>query len=250
VADGGGVVELLTRLASLPVSLVMEKADDPKAIGLDPANPKLSATVTLPADKGGTRTEAFHFGEPVKGDDKSVYFKAVDKPFVYSVSADVVARLRTADLSDKVAFRLDPTRVKGVIARGWANTTADKNPLKLEADRVNGTWTATEPKGAAVNAAVLDDWLNALKYPKSVGPAPVEPGKDPPAAYGLGFEAIKLLIVSKGEKEGDADVGLDLAVGAYNADKTGVYARLSDGRVFLLDARPFAPLLDRSPLGK
>jgi hypothetical protein len=250
VADGGGVLELLTRLAALPATLVMEKADDPKALGLDPANPKLSATVTVPAEKGGTRTEAFHFGEAVKGDDKSVYFKAVDKPFVYAVSAEFVARIRTADLTDKVAFRLDPTRVKQVTARGWANTTADKNPVKLVADRVNGTWTVVEPKGAVVNAAVLDGWLDALRFPKSVGPAPVGPGKDPPAAYGLGFEAIKLLIVSRAEKEGDPDVGLDVAVGAYNADKTGVYARLSDGRVFLLDAQPFRMLLGRSPLGK
>jgi hypothetical protein len=251
VADADGILSLLTRLASLPATLVLEKADDLKPLGLDPANPKMSATVTLPADKGGTRTEAYHFGEAVKGDDKSVYFKAVDKPFVYSLPAEVAARIRTADLTDKVAFRLDPTRVKTVIARGWANTTADKNPAKVAAERQNGTWVGVdESKGAAVNAAVLDAWLDALRFPKSVGPAAVEPGKEPPAAYGLGFEAIKLLIVSKAEKAGDPDVGLDLAIGAYNADKTGVYARLSDGRVFLLDAQPFRALLERSPLGK
>ncbi len=249
VADGETLLELLSRLASAPTPLVMEKADDPKALGLDPANPKLSATVTLPpAEKGGTRTEAYHFGEPVKGDDKSVYFKAVDKPFVYSVPAELFNRLRTADLKDKVAFRVNPAKVKSVKMRGWAATTADKTQVKLAAELQNGGWVATEPKGAALDPAAMAGWLDALRFPKSVGPAPVEPGKDPPVAYGLGFDGVNLLIISGGEKPGDPDTGLDLTLGALSEDKSGVYARLSDGRVFLLDARPFALLLARPPL--
>lgn len=248
VADGDTLLELLSRLASAPASLLAEKADDPKALGLDPANPKLSVTVTLPAEKGGTRTEAYHFGEPVKGDDKSVYFKAVDKPFVYGVPAELFTRLRTADLKDKVAFRLNTAKVKSVLMRGWAATTADKAQVTLVAELQNGVWVAKEPKGATLDAAAVDGWLNALRFPKSVGPAPVEPGKDPPAAYGLGADGVSLLVISSGEKPGDPDTGLDLTLGALSEDKSGVYARLSDGRVFLLDAQPFKTPLARPPL--
>lgn len=250
LADADTAGELLSRLAMMSPALVMEKADDPTALGLNPADPKLSATVTLPNDKGGTRTEVFHFGEPVKGDDKSVYMKALDKPFVYAVPAELFNLLRTADLSDKVAFRLDPAKVKKVSVRGWVNSTPDKTQVKLEAERQGGTWVAVEPKGVTAEASLLDQWLEALKHPKSVGPAPVEPGKEPPAAYGLGFEGVSLLIVSGGEKPTDPDVGLAVTLGAVVAEKGGVYARLSDGRVFLLDARPFADVLARPPVRK
>ena len=94
----------------------------------------------------------------------------------------------------------------------------------------------------------MQAWLTALQFPKSVGPAPVEPGKDPPDAYGLGYDGVNLLITSTADKPGDPDTGIALTLGALSDDKRGVYARLSDGRVFLLDARPFAPLLARPPL--
>ncbi len=247
VADGDALLELLGRLASAPAGLLMEKADDPKPLGLDPANPKLSVKVTRPAEKGGTRTDEYHLGEPVKGDDTSVYLKAVDKPFVYGVPADLFARLRTADLTDKVAFRVPTARVKSVTMRGWAATTPDKAKVKLEATLQNGAWVATEPKGAALDPVAMAAWLDALRFPKSVGPAPVEPGNDPPAAYGLGFDGVNLLVISSAEKPGDPDTGLALTLGAVVPDKGGVYARLSDGRVFLLDAGPFALPLARPP---
>lgn len=247
-ADGDTAFGLLEQLSRAGTSLLMEKADDLKALGLDPANPKLSAAVTLPADKGGARTQVYHLGEPVKGDDKSVYFKVVDRPFVYAVPATLFNSLRTADLKDKVAFRLNPAKVKSVRMRGWAATTADKSQVKVAAELQNGAWVATEPKGAAIDPAAMAGWLDALKYPKSVGPAPVEPGKDPPPAYGLGFDGVNLLVISGGEKPGDPDTGFDITLGALSEDKRGVYARLSDGRVFLLDAQPFGFPLARPPL--
>lgn len=247
LADGNGIFDLLNKLATLSPNVLMEKADDLKALGLDPANPKMSAKVTLPGEKS-PRTEEYQFGEPVKGDDKSVYFKTVDKPFVYAVPAELVNRLRTADLSDKVAFRLDLSRVKKVQLRGWPSTTVDKTQAKVVAELQNGVWVAKEPTGAALDVVLLTAWLDALRSPKSVGAAPVEQGKEPPAAYGFGLDAVKLFIVSKGEKEGDPDTGLDLTLGATTADKTGIYALHSDGRCFLLDARPFLPLLPRPPL--
>ncbi|MCU0702707.1 MAG: DUF4340 domain-containing protein [Fimbriiglobus sp.] len=246
-ADGDGVFTLLSQLSALPATLVMEKADDLKPLGLDPANPKLSAKVTLPGDKG-PRTEEFHFGEPVKGNDKAVYFKAVDQPFIYSVPIESVLKVRISDLTDKVAFRLDPTRVKQMTFRGWPNTTADKTPAKVVAEQQNGTWAIKEPKGATLDVGAMQTWLAALQHPKRVGPAPVEEGKEPPAAYGFGLDAVKLFVVSQAEKASDPDVGLDLTLGALTADKSGVYARLSDGRVFLLDAAPFAPVLPRPPV--
>jgi hypothetical protein len=244
-ADTAAILEVLNRLATLPNSLLMEKADDLKALGLDPANPKMSATVTLPGDKGGTRTEGFHFGEPVKGDDKSVYFKAVDKPFVYSVPVEAADRTRTADLSDKVAFRLDPARVTEISLRGWAATTADKSQVKVEAKLTNGVWEAVEPKGAVIDTLMMMGWLEALRHPKAVGPKP--DGKDP-AALGLGADGVNLLVVSKGAKEGDPATGLAVKLGALTADKSGVYAQVGADAFFVLDARPFAPLLLKPPL--
>ncbi len=249
VADGDTVMLLLTRLAAVPAALIAEKADDPKGMGLDPANPRLSARVSVPGERG-VRTEEYLFGEKVKGDDKSVYFQAVGKPFVYAVPAELADRLRTADLSDKVAFRLDPTRVKSLQLRGWRGGP-EQQQMKVTVERQNGRWVVTDPKDGRVEQGLVDAWLDAVRFPKGVGPAPVEEGKDPPAAYGLGAaEAIDLTVVSRGEKEGDKDTAVSLTFGAMNADRTGVYARRLGGKVYLLDARPFGPLLATPPLVK
>lgn len=245
-ADGDGVMDVLNRLAFLQPPLALEWADDLKPLGLDPADPTLSAKVTLPADKGGTRDEEYHFGSPVKGDDKSVYAKVVGKPFVYAVPAAEVARLRTADLTDKVAFRVPRDKLLRLELSGWRQLSADKKETTVKAEPKGGVWVLTEPAGATPDAALLEEWANALWYPKVVGPAPVEKDKAPPPEYGFG-EPVGVTVTYKGEKAEDQERAVFLTLGGRNADRTGVYAMVN-GECKLLDARPFERLLTQPPL--
>lgn len=241
VADGDTVMLLLSRLAAAPFTLIAEKADDPKGMGLDPANPKLSARVSVLTERGLV-TEEYQFGEKVKGDDKSVYFQAVGKPFVYAVPADFADRLRTADLSDKVAFRIDPTQVESIRFRGW-RSGPNKDEMKVTVKLDGGRWVVDPPGGGRVEEILVRVWLEALQFPKSVGPAPVDEGKDPPAVYGLGIDAVNLVVLSRGGK------GVMVTFGALSADKRGVYAKVN-GKVYLLDAQQFGQLLATPPLVK
>lgn len=245
-ADGDGVMDVLNRLAILQPPLAVEWADDLKALGLDPADPTLSAKVTVPADKGGTRDEEFHFGNPVKGDDKSVYAKAVGKPFVYAVPVAEVARLRTADLTDKVAFRVPRDKLVRLELSGWRQLSADKKETAVKAEPKGGAWVLTEPAGAAADAARLEEWANALLYPKVIGPAPVEKDKAPPPEYGFG-EPIGVTATYKGDKPEDKDRAVFLTLGGLNADHTGVYAMVN-GECKLLAVGPFERLLTKPPL--
>lgn len=239
-ADGDGVLDVLTRLNTLRATLVMEQADDLKALGLDTANPKMSATVTYTADKA-VKEEVYHFGEPVKGDDKSVYMKVVGKPFVFAVPAEVAAALRTADLTDKVVFRAPRGRLKTIELTGWRAVSPDKKPTAVKAELQGGVWA-----GEKVDPAAVDLWADALRFPKAVGPAPVEKDKAPPPEYGFG-ESVLVIAVLKGEKEGDKDTSVSLLLGGPSADKTGVYAQVNGQEYRLLDARPFERLLARPP---
>jgi hypothetical protein len=196
-----------------------------------------------------SKEEVFHFGGAVKGDDKSVYLKAVGKPFVYAVPADAAAKLRTADLTDKVVFRIPRERLKSLEFTGWRQTTADKTPTTIKAELQGGAWAVTAPPGAKPDPDQLTAWAAALQHPKSVGPAPVEPGKAPPPEYGFG-EQVAVVAVFKGEKADDKEQTVFLTLGGLNADKTGVYAQVNGVDYRLLDARPFEPLLARPPLAR
>jgi hypothetical protein len=200
----------------------------------------MSATVTYTADKAA-KEEVYHFGEPVKGDDKNVYMKAVGKPFVYAVPADAAARVRTADLTDKVVFRAPRERLKSIELTGWRAASPDKKATTVKAELQGGAWA-----GEKVDPAALEAWAAALRFPKAIGPAPVEKDKAPPPEYGFG-ESVLVIAVLKGEKEGDKDTSVSLLLGGLNADKTGVYAQVNGQEYRLLDAHPFAPLLTRPP---
>ena len=146
------------------------------------------------------------------------------------------------ELSRKILEELvTHERLKSIELTGWRAASPDKKPTTVKAELQGGTWT-----GEKVDPAAMDLWADALRHPKAIGPAPGEKDKAPPPEYGFG-EAVLVIAVLEGEKEGDKDTSVSLLLGGLNADKTGVYAQVNGQEYRLLDARPFDRLLTRPP---
>jgi hypothetical protein len=162
---------------------------------------------------------------------------------VFSVPADKLDKLRSADLSDKVVLRVDPGRAKVLVFNGWAKEVDGKREstsatLKLS----DGVWTNTEPGGRVADQARVQNWVGALRAVKRIGKLELVDGKEPDA---WGFASAPVSVIVGDDK--NKSLGM-LTLGAADG-KGGIYVRLDgEQKYYLVDAAVFAPLLPAPPL--
>ncbi len=248
-ADADAVLDLLRLLANPSAVPAIETDAPPKEFGLDPATPVLRAKVTLPADKpdGKPREVEYLFGNPPATDPKdgpkNVYLRAVGGGVVFSVPADKLDRLRTADVTDKVVLRIDPGKVKVLVLNGWAkDVNGKRESTSATLQLSDGVWTNTEPGGKPADQSRARDWVGALRAVKRIGKAELVNGKEPES---WGFASAPVSVIAGDDK--NKSLGM-LTLGALDG-KGGLYVRLdSEQKYYLVDAAAFAPLLPAPPL--
>jgi hypothetical protein len=240
-ADGDKVLDLLSLLASGPVGTLHSEGatpDELKKLGLDPAGPVLSAKVTLPGEK--EREREYHFGTDT-ADKKGVYFRLLGKPFVFVVDPGVFAQLETADLSDKVLFRVDPKKVRRLFLSGWKGVAKDGKAVSAELAVENGVWVSKDPAGVPVDAPRVDAILRLLEAPKATAFVTLDEDKPPPPEYGFGDSPVSVIA----ELEDKSSV--QLRIGGPDKEKTGYYGQ-ANRKTFVLAAAAVRAVLEKPPL--
>jgi hypothetical protein len=241
VADGDKVFEVLGVLASLvSPKLQSENAtnEELKKLGLDPASPVVSARVGLPTEKEKERE--YHFGNETE-DKTGVYMRLVGKPFVFVVDRVPYTQIATADLSDKVVFRVDAKKVRKLFLNGWKPAAKDATPQNVVLEWQNGVWVATEPAGSAVEPARVAAILAALEAPKAILVLPPEDGQPTPPEYGFGVNPLSIVA------ELEDKTAVSLQIGGEDKNKTGFYAR-ANKKTYLLNPLAIRPILEKSPI--
>jgi hypothetical protein len=241
VADGDAALDVLSAVAALPSTRVASEGatdDELKKLGLDPASPTVAVTVGLSGEKDKQRV--YHFGAETE-DKKAVHFRLVGKPFVLLADRTVLAQLQSADLADKVVFRVDPKAVKKLYLSGWRATAKDGKPVDATLALENGVWVAKEPAGGVPDTSRVTAILTALQAPKVMETLKVEEGKAAPPEFGFGGNPVSIVA------ELEDKTAVSLLLGGENPAKTGVYAQ-TGGKTVLLPAGTFRPILDKPPL--
>ena len=174
-----GLVGLLSGLS--PDRVVSEKPspEDLKKWGLDPAAPRLKATVGL-SDKSEL---TYLFGTDAEG-GQHVHAQQVGRPYVFTVRKEVFDRFATADLRDRTVYRLDLAKVKRLKVKGLKGSAAE-----VVAEKKGAEWVGVSPAGFQPDPAKVNALLAALAAPRAeafvgVGDRPeygVDPAKNPAA---------------------------------------------------------------------
>ena len=200
-ADAAGVLSLLGALSQLYPDRVVAENPTPEALkqyGLDPAAPRMRATIALKDDPSKERT--FEFGAETD-DKKSVYARQANKPYVFLVPKEAFDKLASDDLRDTTLYRLDLAKVKKLKIRGWKGLVGPE-PLVYQFEKQAAGWVAVAPTpaGFPLDGAKLVQLLAALSAPRAdqfLGPIKPEYGLDPAAQA----EAIQINIESDGAPE-------------------------------------------------
>ena len=161
---GAGLLGTLATLSA--ASVVVEKPSDAelKAMGLDPAAPRMTVTVNLDIEKDKERV--YLFGNETQ-DKAYVHFKQPTSPIVYLVPRVGLDAFFTADLRDRTPYRIPDTKdVKSIKLTGWKKKFGKTTEIVLERDGDN--WKATSTPPFAVNQQGVGTLLAFLRAPKPV----------------------------------------------------------------------------------
>ncbi len=236
-ADAAQVDSLLDQLAAIRADRVVTEQPTPdelKKYNLDPAAPRLRATVAVKDDVNKTRV--YEFGTDTD-DKKGVLMRQAGRPMVARVDRTLFDKFTSVDLRDPVVYRLDPAKVSKLKIRGWKGLIGPE-PLTYQLEKKGAEWTATTPNTnpdtAKVNALIAA--ASVTKAEGFVGPVKPEYGTNVEAAP----EAIELTL----EQAGTPPV--TLVIGS-KADAVKSYATASalPGEVFLLNAATLRPYTER-----
>ena len=239
-ADADAVFAVLQLLAAVPTNRVVAEggADEYRKFGLDPAAPKLSAKVTLAADKDKERE--YHFGNET--DDKSgVYYRQVGRPFVLLADKSTLANLTAADLTDKTIFRTDPKRVRKLYLSGWKNVGKGGKAVDATLELENGVWVAKEPAGAAVDTLRVNAILAALEAPRAITDVTPAAGAATPPEQGFGDSPLSITA------ELDDKTAVQMIVGGEDKARGGYFVK-ANGKTYVLPAAPLKPVLEKPPV--
>jgi len=212
--------------------------DELKSLGLDPAGPVASLKVSVPTFTDEKERE-YHIGRNTP-DDKNYYFRVVGKPYVFLAPKTLVSELVDADLTDKVLFRTDKSKIKALYLTGWKPKGPMAKPLSAILELQNGVWVAKEPAAAAVDPNQVLLILAAFESPKAykaIGP------EDPILKTNLGFDDTSHSFIA----ELDDKSSVSMLIGAEVPDKSGFYARVAGG-TFIIAAGSLRSALEKSPL--
>lgn len=237
-ADAPVVSGLLGLLSGLsPERVVSEKPspDELKKWGLDPAAPRLTATVGL-ADKDKPDEVAYHFGGETE-DKQHVHARQVGRPHVFTVRKEVFDRFAGDDLRDRTVYRLDPAKVKRLKVRGWKDAAGAA--AEYVAEKQGAEWVGVGPPGFKPDPAKVGALLAALAAPRAEKFVAV--GDQP--QYGVTAQNNPNLIEFTVESDGQPAVTLVLG---KSADGGRTYAASSAvfGDVFTLDATQIRKLAE------
>jgi len=184
-----------------------EFADDAKPEMTGLANPENTITVSL---KGG-KTVAVLVGNKKGSDD--FYVKKADAPQVYLVKKYNLDRIdkKPIDLRDKTLCDL----AEGDLAQIAVTHDKDSFTLAKGADKDKNAWTATKPKGLAIDTSKISSITGAFKDWKATGFA----DDQSPKANGLDKPRAVISALGKDKKK-----SCTIKIGAESTDKVNVFA--------------------------
>lgn len=157
---------LLGNIATLSAASVVAESPteaELKAMGLDPAAPRMSITVGLPEDS--IKERVYHFGNET-ADKAYVHFREPGKPIVYLVPRVVLDPFFTANLRDKTPYRFDTKSVTRITLHGWKKKLGQ--PTVLELVREGDNWIVKGMPPQSTDSLTMMNLLNHCRAPKPV----------------------------------------------------------------------------------
>ncbi len=241
-ADAERFAGLVAQLSALTGRVVNEAPtpDDLKKLGLDPAAPRLRATLAVqdPVNKD----RVFEFGNDAD-EGRAVVVRQPGRPFVVQAPHAAYAALATLDLRDRTLYALDPAKVKRLKIRGWRAGKGAVTTYQL--DRGPTGWAATAPAGVAVDPGKVEQLVAALSKPRVetyVG--------EPKAEHGVSIDANPDAFEFTLESDGAPTVALVLGSKA-DGGKVFATASTTPNLIGVFDASVIRPLIEKpESLGK
>ncbi|VTS04989.1 DUF4340 domain-containing protein [Tuwongella immobilis] len=166
-ADPAKVTNLILGLANLtPVKLVQDRpsADALSGYGLAKDAALLTVEVTLRGDASG-KTRVYHFGQAAKDDPTNVYGQQQGRDLVFLVNQSLISQLTDPNLMDMTLFRVEKSKIKSFVLRGWADLVGSVQSREFE--RSGDSWTLKGDSGYAIDPKKIDSFLEDLSRPRA-----------------------------------------------------------------------------------
>ncbi|MCE9562173.1 MAG: DUF4340 domain-containing protein [Planctomycetes bacterium] len=242
-ADTQTVLGMLDFLATTPtVTRFVDETPTPEKLaeyGLGTAT-RLRVTVGLKGTAPDDKERVYEFGKET-ADPNFVYAKVGGKAAVFTLPKFLYDKFPTADLRNKLIFKINPAEVSRIEITGWGHVFGKPGELVFEKNK-EGVWVATKAPTAGYVAdtnrvAQFLKMLENLQVRSFTNDNVMEP------KHKLNDEK-ELFVVTLANATGGHHMHLRLG-GPADANGTTLYAftnRVPDGKpIITVDAAPFKP---------
>jgi len=242
-ADTQSVLGMLDILATTPtVTRFVDEAPTPEKLaeyGLGTAT-KLRVTVGLKGTAPEDKERVYEFGKET-ADPNFVYAKVGGKAPVFTLPKFIYEKFPTADLRNKVIFKVNPGEVSKIEITGWGHVFGKPGEVVFEKNK-DGVWIATKAPTAGYAAdpnrvAQFLKMIEGLQVRSFTADNTMEP------RHKLNDEK-EVFVITLANATGGHHMHLRLG-GPADANGTTLYAytnRVPGGRpIVTVDAAPFKP---------